>query len=181
MEYLTKGKRGLIFVDYVNGKKVVIKKGNPKSAAINRIENEIEFLNILNKYKIGPKLLLYNEDSFTMEFVEGRLFDDWLKENYDKKVVVKIMKQCYLLDKLKINKFELTNPVKHIIIKDNNPVMIDFERCKRTLSPKNVTQFVQFLRNRNLVKKEGLIQALKDYHNNSSINNFKKILNFLKP
>src|SRR3989344_8308967 len=178
MQYLTKGKRGLIYLDYLNGKKVVVKKVNPTSTAINRIENEINFLKILNKYHIGPKLLAENQDSFTMEFVEGLLFDDWLIKSYNKKVIINLLEQCYTLDKLKINKLELHNPVKHIIIKKNNPVMIDFERCKRTLAPKNVTQFVQFLRKRNLVKKHGLIDILRQYSQDNNLKNFKKILSF---
>jgi len=49
-----------------------------------------------------------------------------------------------------VNKFEMHHPTKHILIKAGKPsrktvVMIDFERCRWTEKPKNVTQFVQFL------------------------------------
>ena len=79
MEYLTKGKRGEIFIDYINGKKVVIKKKSPKSQAINRIENEAYWLKILNKHKIGPRLISLKENSITMEFIGGPLFTDYIK------------------------------------------------------------------------------------------------------
>jgi len=46
--YLTKGKRGRI---YVQGN-VAIKKSLP-----NRIKNESSWLKLLNKYNIGPKLI----------------------------------------------------------------------------------------------------------------------------
>ena len=45
----------------------------------------------------------------------------------------------------------MTNPYKHIIIdKNNNPVLIDFERCRYTEQPKNVTQFLQYLTSGNV-------------------------------
>ena len=34
---------------------------------------------------------------------------------------------------------------KNVIVSKNKPVLIDFERCKRVLVPKNVTQFFHFL------------------------------------
>jgi predicted Ser/Thr protein kinase len=39
----------------------------------------------------------------------------------------------------------MTNPYKHIIVRDEIPIMIDFERCVHTNKPKNITQFIQFL------------------------------------
>ena len=52
------------------------------------------------------------------------------------------------------------HPVKHIIIgKNRKPVLIDFERCRKTEKPKNVTQFCQFLIGnlvRELLSKKGI-------------------------
>ena len=44
-----------------------------------------------------------------------------------------------------VNKQEMTHPHKHIIIRDNVPYLIDFERCRYTEDPKNITQFLQFI------------------------------------
>ena len=59
--------------------------------------------------------------------------------------------QLLKLDELKINKFELTNPYKHIIVnKKDLPVMIDFERARFTEQPKNITQFLQYISSNNI-------------------------------
>jgi len=69
------------------------------------------------------------------------------KENKNpKKVFSEILKQCKTLDELKINKEEMHKPLKNIIIKNNKPILIDFERCHYTLRPKNLNQFKQFPR-----------------------------------
>ena len=79
---------------------------------------------------------------------KGELFVDWYKKhdkNEVKNAVRDIFLQCRIMDKIGVNKLEMNYPVKHIIMRKNEPVMIDFERCKRTLRPKNVTQLCQFL------------------------------------
>jgi len=58
-----------------------------------------------------------------------------------------------------INKTELTNPYKDILITEkNNAVLIDFERCRMTEKPHNVTQFLQYIaRNKEVLGKKGII------------------------
>ena len=138
------GKRSIVYLE----DNVVIKKEHPKSKAINRINNEAYWLDILNRHHIGPTLLGATENEIRMELVKGEPIISWLKSSAKqdiKKVLVKIVKQCRMLDRLHVNKYEMTNPYKHILIENNNPVMIDFERCRYSERPKNVTQFCQFL------------------------------------
>jgi len=82
------------------------------------------------------------------------------------------------------------HPVKHIIIKNNSPVLIDFERCRYTEEPKNVTQFCDFLigdrvtghlkkKNINLDKTR-IIELARQYKENQTKANFMKILEELK-
>lgn len=142
-----KGKRGLIYKLKKNNKFISVKIKNPESKAENRIQNEINFLKILNKHKIGPKLIEVGEDYFCYEFIEGNTLKEYLKENKNpKKVLSEIMKQCKIMDESKINKEEMHKPLKNIIIKNNKPILLDFERCHFTHRPKNVNQFKQFLR-----------------------------------
>ena len=179
MEYLTKGKRGEIYIDYINGKKVVIKKRLAKSTALNRIENEAYWLKILNNCKIGPRLIAIKEDSIIMELIEGKLFTDWIKTASKKdkiKVVKEIFNQCRVMDKLKVNKHEMHNPIKHIIIRKNKPVLIDFERCKKTLKPKNVTQFAQFLMKLNIKPKEDIKNLLISYKRTYNEDSYLRLL-----
>jgi len=149
IEFFTKGKRGFLYTGSYKGDKVVIKIKNPESKAQNRIENEIKFLEILNRNNIGPKLLLKGKDYFAYRFIEGDFFPKFIQENSKKeilKIVKRIFNQMFILDEIKINKEEMHHPHKHIIInKKDRPVLIDFERCHYTPKPKNVTQFCNYM------------------------------------
>ena len=189
-----KGKRGLIFLEERKGKKVIVKKKNPK-AAVDTINNEAEFLKILNKHNIGPKLLKHDVSSITMEFIDGTLIGDYFENEKNNKkeiikMIIKILEQCRQMDKLGINKLEMTRPHKHIIVRDDAPILIDFERCRKTEKPKNVTQFLQFLTSTNISKKlekngividkDNVIRLSKDYKSNMNRVNFERIISLIE-
>lgn len=176
-EYFSKGKRSIIYLFKKNNKKYIIKTKKSGIAAKDPLKNEAKFLKILNKHKIGPKYMTSGKNYVVYKFVKGKFFVDYLETSKNPKIIKDILKQCRTLDKLKINKKEMHHPIKHIII-DKKPVMIDFERCYYTKKPKNVTQFCQFLLVKKLVKKT-LIKTLKEYKNNESDENFKKILKLI--
>ncbi|MEM4245162.1 MAG: hypothetical protein QW404_01605 [Candidatus Nanoarchaeia archaeon] len=144
--FFAKGKRSKVYLTTYNNIRAVKKVASPKF--IDNLRNEAYWLLVLNKHGIGPKLLCFGNDFVVMEFVQGKRILDFF-ESSDKKSVLRVIKnillQCQKLDSLFVDKKELTNPYKHIIVKRGKPVMIDFERCKNTPTPKNVTQFVQFL------------------------------------
>ena len=155
--------------------------------------NEARFLKMLNKSGIGPKLFKLDtkNNSIIMEYIQGMRILDYFKDNYVKKkqikdVIEKILLQLYAMDVSKVNKLEMTNPYKHIIIRDDFPVMIDFERCIYTEKPKNITQFIQFLCSGKLInilsKKHieintsALLNLAKNYKNDYDEKYLKKIL-----
>ena len=189
IRYLAKGKRSIVYVGLYKNKKVAIKTEKKGIAAKFRIQNETNFLKILNKHKIGPKLIYPSKKFFIYKFIKGKFITDWIKsanKNSIKKVLKNVLKQCYVLDKLKINKKELHHPIKHILVYKNNPVMIDFERCYYTTNPKNLTQFCQFLISweiLNILKKKDikinknkLINLLRIYKKQQNKDNFNNIL-----
>lgn len=149
-EFLAKGKRGHVYTykSSVDGKEVCVKELNPTTEAENVIHNEAKFLKLANEVGVGPKLFKEESDKVIMEFVQGERILDFL-ERAPKTGIVKVIKdslnQARKLDEIGINKYELTNPYKHIIVQYEKPVMIDFERCKEVKKPKNVTQLVQFI------------------------------------
>ncbi|MCH8004347.1 MAG: methyltransferase [Nanoarchaeota archaeon] len=194
IKYFSRGKRGFIFTGYYKNKKVAIKIKNPESKAILRIDNEINYLKLLNKKNISPKLLISNKNYLIYEFIDGNFIIDYLKNNKEeniKKIIKKIMDQMFMMDKLKINKEEMSHPQKHIIIdKKNNPVLLDFERAHYTIKPSNVTQFSDFLISNNIltifkknnikINKNKIIDLAKKYKNNINKNNLNKIINEIK-
>jgi len=176
-----KGKRGMVY-GILN---LAIKVERKDSGAINRIKNEAKWLKILNQYKIGPKIYFSGDNFIVFEHIKGERILDFFKHASKKAklyVVKEVLRQCRALDKLKVDKLEMHHPVKHILIKKNKKVvMIDFERCKYSLYPKNVTQFVQFLSQLDFkVDKEKLKKILKEYKRGYSEESYEKILNLIK-
>ncbi|MBU3942131.1 MAG: hypothetical protein KKF74_04435, partial [Nanoarchaeota archaeon] len=187
-----RGHRGLLYKASIKNKKIVIKTKKPESKAKGRIANETRWIKILNKHKIGPKLLFSGRGYFAYEFVKGDFIIDFIKNNNREniiKIIKNIFKQLYIMDRLKVDKEEMHHPLKHIII-DKKPVMIDFERCKITKKPKNVTQFCQFiisggtkvlLNQKGIkLKKNKIINLAKAYKKEQTKSNLNKILKTLK-
>ncbi|MBW2990696.1 hypothetical protein KY348_03260 [Candidatus Woesearchaeota archaeon] len=204
MNVYAKGKRGII---YKQGN-ICIKEKNPRSA-VDTLKNEAKYLQILNKKSIGPKFIKYENKKLYREFVEGIRIKEFLENEKNKKKIVSVLKQvleqCRKMDLLGINKQELTNPYKDILItKQNKAVMIDFERCKKTKKPKNVTQFLQYIaRNKPVLESKGimidnknsknfwneksswishkkkLIKLGKEYKTKEDKKNFDKIIRFI--
>jgi len=181
IRYFSEGKRSIVYIAEYKNKKIAIKTKKPKSEAKGRIQNEANFLKILNKHKIGPKLVLYDKNFLAYEFIKGIKFIDWLTHKNIKekrKIITIILKKCRILDKLKINKKEFTRPIKHILVYRNYPYFIDFERCYFTENPKNVTQLCQFLIERKLIKNNK--QILIKYKKQQTDQNFIKILKLIR-
>jgi putative serine/threonine protein kinase len=190
MEFLAKGKRGIVYIDRES--RTVTKTINPKSTAQNRLAIEADFLKKLNEQCIGPKFIAYENGTLTMEFIDGDRILDYLRNNSTTKkdtiiIIKKIFDQAHQLDILGINKLEMTNPYKHIIIRKKpgkkdrtliEAVMIDFERCRYSKKPKNVTQFVQFLVSANV---ERILQSKRIFLDKEKIlakaRGYKKELN----
>ncbi|MFP4118490.1 MAG: hypothetical protein ACLFTH_00355 [Candidatus Woesearchaeota archaeon] len=148
---LSRGKRGVIFRSYCKGKDVAIKMAHPSSKANNAILQEAQNLKRANRLGIGPALLESNDDYVMMEFIQGRLIGEFLSDetvpsDEVRTVLARVIDQLFILDNAGINKQELTNPYKHIIVTDDfTPVLIDFERARVSLRPSNLTQFSQYL------------------------------------
>ena len=177
-KYLAKGKRGKI---YVEGD-IALKKSSSE-----RVKNETKWIRKLNKYGIAPRLIEVNKDYFKYKFINGDFILDYFKSNDSKPIIIDVLKQCRIMDKLKLNKLEMHNPYKHIIIENKKPFLIDFERAYESKNPKNVTQFCQFLMS-NAVKevikykinRKGLIKLLKQYKKNQAERNFRNISDYFK-
>jgi putative serine/threonine protein kinase len=150
VEILDKGKHGLVYKANFKNKEVAIKVKLPSSKSENTAILEANYLKKVNQFKIGPKLIENTEDYVVMEFIDGIRIDKFLEQakEEEKSIVIKeILRQLEVLDDNKINKMEMTNPYKHIIITKNlKPVLIDFERARFTDKPKNISQFKEYLK-----------------------------------
>ncbi len=201
IHFLTQGKRGQIYVGEYNKNhrvkkflapkkivKVAIKVQRQDSKAQGRINNEINWLRELNKKAIGPTILFWGKNYFCYEFVEGEFIIDWLNEANGKEsmaVIKQLMEQCFVLDKMGVNKEEMHHPLKHVLINKHGKVtLLDFERCTRTEKPHNVTQLVEFisrmkveLKNKQIIVDIGRLRELAAiYKSNYNRKEFESIL-----
>ncbi len=201
ISYLSKGKRGIVYQGIINNKELnlsnqrcVIKVQSEKTNAIDVIRKESDWTIKMNKFGIGPKYYLSKHNIadkiqfISREFIEGDLILDWMEKNKEnkesiKEILLDILNQCYILDQNRLEKQEMTKPLKHIIItRDNKPVQIDFERVRNVQIPSNVTQYLQFLSSRHLqpyidVDREETVNLSKEYLEKKSTENIIKYLN----
>lgn len=159
-EFFAKGKRGITYLASWRGQRVLVKEHNPE-ADIDTISHEADMLQLLYPFGIGPQFFAFDKRNRALirEFIDGEEIEKYLNNSSKKEilsVLAEIFYQCRTLDLLGINKLELTRPYKHILItkkasppgvkpsrKKGAVLQIDFERCKKTEKPKNVTQFTQ--------------------------------------
>ncbi len=152
LKSLGKGRRGIVrLIRWKNGL-AVLKTPAPKSTAVKRLANEAVWLQRLNAYGIGPQLYFFSErdgmEQLIMEYISGVPFEEYLRActPFQRRVVaLSVFKQCRVMDGLNVTKYEMHKPVRHVLVRKNRPVLIDFERCTITLRPKNVTQFAEYL------------------------------------
>ena len=149
-EFVSRGKRGMIVKGGLNEQIVCAKIPQDKLYGERMILKEVTFLKRANKLGIGPKYISHTKDYVLMEFVEGVIWQHWVKTASKKDircVLADVMKQCELLDSENMTKQEMTNPTKHIIIRPKGSAcLLDFERTTITNRGKNVGQFEQFCR-----------------------------------
>lgn len=186
---LTQGHRGVIYTGFIGKRKVVVKKHRESSEAIGRMVNEARWLKVLNRKGIGPKLLHYAEDYLMYRYVQGEFLPTFIHSGSlveVRKVLKDVLNQCYIMDSIGVNKEEMHNPYKHILVSNGKAVMLDFERCHVSQSPKNVTQFCQYISNNKMKKmldakglkidKRKLISLDKKYKKDLDIKGINSIL-----
>ncbi|MFP4523591.1 MAG: HemK2/MTQ2 family protein methyltransferase [Candidatus Nanoarchaeia archaeon] len=192
---LALGKRGVVsLVQNKSTKKFFVAKTQQNTTtALQPIVLESQQLKRVNKLGIGPQLEFSNKDVVIMQYLKGQALGSWLQTTYDPQAIIQvtqdILSQCVLLDSAGINKFEMTNPYKHIIIckssscnnsfkqsltvSKHNAVgsltctMIDFERAKNTIRPKNVSQFKEYI-------KHSILPRLKEIGSDVKLDYFFK-------
>lgn len=189
---MAKGHRGIVYQGTMNKKKVAIKVQKDKKGP-DRIKNEVYWLKILNKKNIGPRLIFTDKFYFVMERIEGQHIWDFIAANDKtaiKKVIKNVFSQCYTMDQLGVNKEEMHHPIKHLLLVDDHVRLIDFERCRKTRNPKNVTQFAQFITSTSFlvalmgkgftINQDKIRRLAKIYKSNMCTRNLEKIIKEVK-
>ena len=153
-EYLARGKRGIVSTGMLDGKRIIIKELNP-SADVNTIAHEAEMLQAVNAKGIGPLFIGLQNGALLREYIDGPEIMDWIpgaRRGAIKSALIAVLEQCRTLDLLGINKLEMNHPHKHILMRKDIPVFIDFDRARHAQKPKNVTQVCQWLTGSQMVE-----------------------------
>lgn len=166
LKYLASGKHSIVLEgNFEKKEKIIIKIGLEQ-----HLDKEAYFLEKLKNEDFLGHLITKGKGYVVKEKANGLLIGEFILNEKNRNNILKVLNNiligCFRLDELKINKFEMTNPYKHIFVEDNFKIkMIDFERSTFNENPKNITQVLQyFLRqNENLIKKGININSGKVY------------------
>ena len=105
-----------------------------------------------NSFGVGPLAIAATRDFFAMEFIDSIKIGNWLRglktrssKKSSRRLVRHILLQCHLLDLNGLDHGELSNPSKHILIKGEKSVIIDFESASTDRRVSNLSAVGAFL------------------------------------
>jgi len=156
IKYLDSGKHSIVLDGFFEGIPAIIKVGLSQ-----HLSKEGFFEDKMRAEDFVPKMFFSGDKFVVREKLLGKRIIDFF-DGCDRKslmiVLDRILEITQRMDELGINKFEMTNPYKHIYVDSSLKVMfIDFERCIFSENPKNTTQVLQyFRRNLEVFEKIGL-------------------------
>ena len=193
---LGKGYVGIVVLGKIGRKKVAVKIRRNDSPRKN-LKREAGLLKIINKHKIGPKLVAFSKNFLVMEYLDGEKIGDWVdglkkKGNSSqlKTVIKKVLEDCFSLDRIGLDHGELSNLSKHVII-GKKTTIIDFESSSMDRKVSNVTSATQALcigsgiskiisRVYKIPKKQKMITVLRRYKREGTRESFENLLSVLK-
>ena len=199
------GKLAILGKGYV-GVVVLAKKGNKQIALKirrtdsqrNDMKNEADLLKIVNSVNVGPRMFAVSKNFLVMEYLEGIKISDWVNTLKGigsakklKSTIRNILEDCYRLDQINFDHGELSNVSKHIIVGEAKSTLIDFESSSTKRRASNVTSVTQAIfigsgiakKAQKIYKnpsKEKIIEALKQYKQEKTQENFESLLKILK-
>jgi putative serine/threonine protein kinase len=152
-------------------------------------------LKCANAAGVGPKLLDVTKNFLVMEFIEGKLLPEWIRDREGTETSVKIcgvleaiLEQCWALDAAGLDHGQLSRAPKHIIVDENDtPRIVDFETASTHRRTSNVTSICHYLfigshlareitKKHAQINKPQLMDALNTYKRQPTRRNFEKIL-----
>lgn len=190
VQVIGKGCVGIVVAAYMNGQRVALKI---RRVDANRtsMQHEAELLKKANSVNVGPRLLDASKNFLCMQYINGELLPKWLKNKRKKrirKVLKKILVQCWHLDNTNLDHGELSHAPKHVMIdRHDEPFIVDFESASSNRRPSNVTSICQFLfmgsqtakevsEKLGLKDREIIADALRRYKNERTFENVCRVL-----
>jgi putative serine/threonine protein kinase len=194
-QILGKGYVGMVVLAKKNNNIVALKIRRIDSPRKNMV-NEGKLLKTANRINVGPKFIKNSKNFLIMEYIEGEKIIDWAKKPETKLeeirfVLNNVLRECYLLDSIGLDHGELSTIDKHVIVGKYKNTIIDFESSSTNRKPSNVTGATQGIligtglakiiqKKIKLPTKEIIINLIRQYKRNPTLENFEKITIGLK-
>ena len=195
---LGKGCVGIVVTAYANRGKAALKIRRVDADRVG-MQQEAEMLRKANAVKVGPNLFDVTENFLLMEHIEGTLLPRWVVLSSGKgtrarirRVLRAVLEQCWRLDEEGLDHGELSTAPKHILVDvSDEPCIVDFETASVNRRVSNVTSICQYLflgshvakmikRKLGKIDKAQLIEALRNYKQKRTRENFENILDTCK-
>lgn len=167
------------------------------------MKRDFELQSYANSFGVGPKAISYSKDLFAMEYIDSVRLGRWFEhlktrtsKKYTRDLIRNALAQCFLLDSHGLDHGELSNPTKHLLIRNNEraeSVIIDYESASRDRRVSNLTAVAQFFflggwqskKVRKIVgisrlSKNRFISLLREYKEKPNRDSLNKILEFVR-
>ncbi|MGD2247448.1 MAG: serine/threonine protein kinase [Candidatus Methanofastidiosia archaeon] len=178
---LGKGWSSIVVYGVHHGAEVAVKiqrKDSPRRS----LQREAFFLNMTNKYQIGPRLYYAGDSFLVLEYIHGTPIRE---ADIEKEHIIAFLGQCHTLDMLTIDHGQIQGG-KHLLVGDKKCWIIDFEKagyrtCQNVSSLMSElflkkTQCAYRLRSQFGINKKDLITAVHNYKHGFNIKEILKVL-----
>ena len=151
---------------------------------------EARLLSAANAVGVGPRLFRHSRDFLLMELVEGPYLRDVLDEMEPgelRRILRELLRQARRLDVAGVDHGEMVSLRRHVILRGDSPVIIDFESASTGRRVANVTTTAQSLfiggevgmkinRVLGLTDENEMLKALRNYRRSMDEVDFRKVL-----
>ena len=196
LNILGKGYVGIVILGKKENKSIALKIRRLDSQRDEMVK-EGKLLKMANQVGVGPKLIAATKNFLVMEYLPGENIGSWFNNiatknanSKAKKIIKKVLTDCYKLDKIGLDHGELSSISKHVII-GKKISLIDFESSSSKRRVANVTSATQGIyigsglskmikKIYKIPRKDKIIKALRTYKNNPNQKTFQELLKILK-
>jgi putative serine/threonine protein kinase len=148
---LALGHSSFVFLVKRRGKKFALKLERADSTRKEMLKKEVLNLRKANSLGIGPKLYAYDSKNriVLMEFVEGMPLSEWLFSNITRAQLLEFLKELFwqaiVMDKAGLDHGQLGGRGVNILVRNNKPVIIDFEKASQKRKAHNFAKLFAYL------------------------------------
>lgn len=196
VDVLGKGYAGIVVLAKKGTKQIALKIRRTDSPR-KTMESETILLRAANKAGVGPILFHSSKNFIVMEYLDGKKIFDWVSALKGKgsapklkRVIKKVLSDCYKLDAAGIDHGELSNITKHVIVGKSIKI-IDFESSSLDRRVSNVTSATQAIfigsglakivqKIYSVPPRPKIISVLREYKKHQTQQSFDNVLEILK-